>query len=127
MRAWPRLKDVVEDSSVEPFRKVNGEHALNFYVNPDQIALFNKAFVGMTTPFMREVLEFYDGFQGVETLVDVGGSTGVSLSLIMDKFPNITKGINFDLPKMVASAPQLPGIYTITCQKIFFLYKTYHI
>ncbi|KAI5426550.1 nicotinate N-methyltransferase 1 [Lathyrus oleraceus] len=110
MRAWPRLKDVVEDSSVEPFRKVNGQHALNFYVNPDQIALFNKAFVGMTTPFMREVLEFYDGFQGVETLVDVGGSTGVSLSLIMDKFPNITKGINFDLPKMVASAPQLPGI-----------------
>ncbi|KAI5426547.1 nicotinate N-methyltransferase 1 [Lathyrus oleraceus] len=111
MRAWPCLKDAVENPSVEPFRKVNGgEHAMKYYTNPNQIALFNKAFIGMTSPFMREVLEFYDGFKEVQTLVDVGGSTGVSLSLIMDKFPNITKGINFDLPQILASAPQLPGI-----------------
>lgn len=111
MRAWPLLKDVVEDPSTEPFRKVNGEPAHDFYVKyREQMKLFNKAFIGMTIPFFREVLESYDGFRGVEALVDVGGNTGISLQIIMAKFPNISKGINFDLPEIVASASQLPGI-----------------
>ncbi|PNX96172.1 caffeic acid 3-O-methyltransferase-like protein [Trifolium pratense] len=61
-------------------------------------------------PFNREMLESYDGFKGVETLVDVGGNSGVTLNMIMQKYPNILKGINYDFPDMISSAPQYPRI-----------------
>ncbi|XP_061361255.1 nicotinate N-methyltransferase 1-like isoform X2 [Gastrolobium bilobum] len=111
MRAWPLVEEAVEDPTVEPFAKVNGESALPYYMKqPDIADLYHKGLYGMSVPFMRDMLELYDGFQGVKTLVDVGGNSGVSLRMIMEKHPNILQGINYDLPDMVALAPQFPGI-----------------
>ncbi|XP_061355103.1 nicotinate N-methyltransferase 1-like [Gastrolobium bilobum] len=111
MRAWPLVEEAVEDPTVEPFVKVNGESAIAHYMKqPDIMDLIYKALSGISVPFMREMLELYDGFQGVKTLVDVGGNSGVCLRMIMEKYPNILKGINYDLPDMVALAPQFPGI-----------------
>jgi flavonol 3-O-methyltransferase/caffeic acid 3-O-methyltransferase len=42
-------------------------------------------------------------------LVDVGGGTGSSLALIAAKYPHI-RGINYDLPHVVAASPSYPGI-----------------
>ncbi|TKY73841.1 Caffeic acid 3-O-methyltransferase [Spatholobus suberectus] len=112
MQAWPLVGEAVEDPTREPFEKVNEESTIEYYAKrPTEIALYHKAMAGMCIPFMREMLEVYDGFQGVETLVDVGGNSGVSLRMIMDKYPNVRKGINFDLPSMVASAPNISGTY----------------
>ena len=70
---------------------------------------FNKAMTGISAIVMRKYLEVYDGFEGVSTLVDVGGGTGHCLKMIISKHPNI-KGINFDLPQVIQHAPPYPGI-----------------
>ena len=45
----------------------------------------------------------------VGSLVDVGGGTGSVLAEIVKSYPHI-KGINFDLPHVVAMAPIYDGI-----------------
>ncbi|WOL10788.1 hypothetical protein Cni_G19547 [Canna indica] len=55
---------------------------------------------GVSETFMVALLDGYGavGFGGVETLVDVGGSSGACLRMIMERFPNIQHSVNFDLP-----------------------------
>ncbi|XP_029129469.1 caffeic acid 3-O-methyltransferase isoform X1 [Cajanus cajan] len=113
MRAWPLVGEAVEDPSVEPFVKANGVSAIEYHTKkPDDNVMpsIYKSFAGMCVPFMMEMLQVYDGFKGVETLVDVGGNSGITLRMIMDNYPNVRKGINFDLPDMVARAPNIPGV-----------------
>ncbi|KAL8224653.1 hypothetical protein R6Q59_000253 [Mikania micrantha] len=43
------------------------------------------------------------------SLVDVGGGIGVILNEIVTKYPRL-KGINFDLPHVVSSAPSYEGV-----------------
>ncbi|CAA7049070.1 unnamed protein product [Microthlaspi erraticum] len=62
-----------------------------------------------STMVMEKVLEAYDGFKDVKTLVDVGGGLGNTLRLITSKYPQ-TMGINFDLPPVVARAPLYSGV-----------------
>ena len=115
MRTWPLLEEAVEDPTTDPFKKVNGEGAMSYYAKrPDMINLFGKAIGGMSVPFMKEMLDCYDGFQGVETLVDVGGNYGACLRMIMQKYPTMRKGINYDLPQVVAYAPDIPGACVLT-------------
>ncbi|KAK7410879.1 hypothetical protein VNO78_02074 [Psophocarpus tetragonolobus] len=111
MRAWPLVGEAVEDSTTEPFVKANQESAIEYYTKrPEEMKLIHKCFSGISIPFMREMLQVYDGFQGVETVVDVGGNSGVSLRMIMDKYPNVRKGINYDLPQMLSHALHIPGV-----------------
>ncbi|RHN78896.1 putative methyltransferase [Medicago truncatula] len=58
---------------------------------------------------MKRILTLYKGFEGVSTLVDVGGGVGNALKQIISEYPSI-KGINFDLPQVVQDAPTHPGI-----------------
>ncbi|RVW72663.1 Caffeic acid 3-O-methyltransferase [Vitis vinifera] len=53
---------------------------------------------------MKRILQIYKGFEGLKVLVDVGGGIGVTLSIITSKYPHI-KGINYDLPHVLADAP----------------------
>ena len=69
---------------------------------------FNKAMAGVSAIQMRKYLEVYNGFEGISTLVDVGGGIGQSLKMIISKHPNV-KGINFDLPQVIQHAPPYPG------------------
>jgi len=64
----------------------------------------------VSEPFMDALLDGYaPGFHGVATLVDVGGSSGACLEMIMRRVGTITEGINFDLPNVVAAAPPIAG------------------
>ncbi|XP_076952964.1 desmethylxanthohumol 6'-O-methyltransferase-like [Bidens hawaiensis] len=55
------------------------------------------------------ILSIYD-FGGLKgTLVDVGGGVGATLNEIVMKYPHL-KGINFDLPHVISSAPSHEGI-----------------
>ncbi|KAJ6859348.1 caffeic acid O-methyltransferase family protein [Populus alba x Populus x berolinensis] len=59
---------------------------------------------------MRAVVSHYKGgSDDVETVVDVGGGTGGHLAEIVKAYPHI-KGINFDLPHVVAAAPAYNGV-----------------
>ncbi|ERM97017.1 hypothetical protein AMTR_s03202p00005850, partial [Amborella trichopoda] len=53
--------------------------------------------------------EYESGFSGLTTLVDVGGGTGTTLSEIVKAHPHIS-GINFDLPHVVSTAQDYPGV-----------------
>lgn len=65
---------------------------------------------------MKKILQIYDGFEGLNTVVDVGGGTGATLNMIISKHPSI-KGINFDLPHVIEDAPSYQGLLFI----IYFL------
>ncbi|KAL9235923.1 hypothetical protein vseg_010645 [Gypsophila vaccaria] len=116
VKAWPFLhKAVVGPTSVTPFEVANGEPAYSYYGKDDEMnVLMQKAMAGVSVPFMKAVIDGgYDGFKdggGVKRLVDVGGSAGDCLRMIMNKYDNITEGINFDLPEVVARAPPIPGV-----------------
>ncbi|PWA71738.1 Caffeate O-methyltransferase (COMT) family [Artemisia annua] len=111
MKAWSVVHEAVVDSSTEPFVKANdGETAYGIYgKKPEMNELMQKAMSGVSVPFMKGVLENYDGFNGVERLVDVGGSAGDCLRMIIEKYDNIKDGVNFDLPEVVAKAPKIDG------------------
>ncbi|CAK8534888.1 unnamed protein product [Lathyrus sativus] len=111
MRAWPLVHEAVVDPSKEPFERANGEGAYDYYQKkPEMNELMLKAMSGVSVPFMKALLGSYHGFQNVEKLVDVGGSGGDCLRMILQKYPNIKQGLNFDLPQVVAKAPQIPGV-----------------
>ncbi|KAK9212276.1 hypothetical protein WN943_001658 [Citrus x changshan-huyou] len=65
---------------------------------------------GVSVPFMTSVLDSYNGFKGVKQLVDVGGSAGDCLRMILQKHRFIYEGINFDVPEVVGEAPSILGV-----------------
>lgn len=90
--------------------KANGEPAYSYYgKKPEMNGLMQKAMSGVSVPFMKAILDGYDGFNGVERLVDVGGSAGDCLRMILRKYPHVREGVNFDLPEVVAKAPEIAG------------------
>lgn len=102
------MKDAVFEGGSQ-FHKV---HKMSVYeymdFDPTYGKVFNEAMAGLSTIVMRKVLEIYKGFEGLPSLVDVGGGNGKALSMIISKYPSI-RGINFDLPHVIKTAPSYPG------------------
>ncbi|CAI0453222.1 unnamed protein product [Linum tenue] len=97
MESWYHLKDAVLDGGI-PFNKAYGMTAFEYHgTDPRFNKVFNKGMSDHSTITMKKLLESYTGFDGLKSLVDVGGGTGAVLSMILSKHPSI-KGINFDLP-----------------------------
>ncbi|XP_073063175.1 caffeic acid 3-O-methyltransferase 1-like [Primulina eburnea] len=109
MNIWYHLKDSVLDGE-NTFDKA---HKKSFFehnaVDPRFRMIFHEAMSNDTTIFVKKFVETYDGFEGLESLVDVGGGIGVTLNAIISKHPKI-KGINFDLPHTIQHAPSYPGV-----------------
>ena len=105
------LKDAVVLEGVDHFQRV---HGMNMFEYMEKDPTFNKAFnegmVALSIITMKKIMEIYKGFEGLASLVDVGGGTGGCLNMIVSKYPSI-KGINFDLPHVVQTAPTYPGTH----------------
>lgn len=103
------LKDAVLEGGL-PFDKAHGMNAAE-YVKKD--ARFGELFKSSMKEFnpilMETILEMYKGFEGLTSLVDVGGGDGTLLKMIISKHPSI-KGINFDLAALIQNSPSYPGI-----------------
>ncbi|KAI3519411.1 hypothetical protein L2E82_31521 [Cichorium intybus] len=109
MESWYHLKDAVLDGGI-PFNKAYGMTAFEYHgKDPRFNKVFNSGMFNHSTMTMKKILDMYDGFNGLTTLVDVGGGTGASLSMIVSKHPSV-KGINFDLPHVIEDATTYPGI-----------------
>ncbi|KAL9666481.1 hypothetical protein QQ045_000814 [Rhodiola kirilowii] len=107
MESWYHLNDAVLDGGI-PFNKAYGMTAFDYHgTDPRFNKVFNKGMADHSTITMKKILETYDGFNGLTSVVDVGGGTGAVLNMIVSKCPNI-KGINFDLPHVVQDAPSYP-------------------
>ncbi|KAF3788250.1 hypothetical protein EJ110_NYTH21410 [Nymphaea thermarum] len=80
-------------------------------VNPEFNQLVNSAMACTSKIIMKAVIAKYDehGFSRLGTLVDVGGGTGADIAEIVKACPHL-KGINLDLPHVVATAPEYQGI-----------------
>ncbi|KAM1270012.1 hypothetical protein EV2_002171 [Malus domestica] len=99
------LKDAVLEGGI-PFNKAYGMTAFEYHGTDPR---FNKGMANHSTITMKNLLENYNGFEGLTSIVDVGGGTGIVLNMIVFKYPSI-KGINFDLPYVIEDAPQYPGV-----------------
>jgi hypothetical protein len=79
-------------------------------LDPKYNELFNQGMVCTARIVSRAVIAGYkDGFNQIQSLVDVGGGIGGSLSEIVRAYPHI-QAINFDLPHVVSTAPKFDGI-----------------
>ncbi|XP_016182455.1 anthranilate N-methyltransferase isoform X2 [Arachis ipaensis] len=109
LESWSELKGAILEGGV-PFVRVNGMHAFEYpSVDPRFNDVFNKAMISHTTIVMKRVLESYEGFNNINTLIDVGGGLGINLKMITSKYPNIN-AINFDLPHVIQHALTYPGV-----------------
>ncbi|MQL90731.1 hypothetical protein Taro_023324 [Colocasia esculenta] len=117
VRAWPLLHEAVLDPTAGPFARANGGVPAYAYYGKDPKAnvLMQRAMTGLSEPFMEALVEHAEAergagglFDGVGKLVDVGGSSGACLNMIMKRVPEVTAGVNFDLPDVVALAPNFP-------------------
>ncbi|CAH9070880.1 unnamed protein product [Cuscuta epithymum] len=109
MESWYHLKEAILEGGI-PFNKAYGMSAFEYHgTNPRFNMIFNDAMYDASTIIMKKILECYKGFEGLKSLVDVGGGTGATLNLILSKYPNI-KGINFDLPHVIHDALPSSGI-----------------
>ncbi|WCJ27577.1 Caffeic acid 3-O-methyltransferase [Euphorbia peplus] len=109
MESWYHLKDAVLEGGI-PFNKAYGMTAFEYHgTDPRFNKVFNRGMSDHSTITMKKILETYKGFEGLGTIVDVGGGTGAVLTMILSKYPS-TKGINFDLPHVIEDAPSHPGV-----------------
>ncbi|KAL5738835.1 hypothetical protein ACOSP7_031596 [Xanthoceras sorbifolium] len=101
---WYYLKDAVLEGGAA-FEKAQGMGLFEYLgTNPRFNMIFNNGMSSHSKIAMKKVVETYKGFEGLKSIVDVGGGTGAALSIIISKYPSI-KGINFDLPHVIKDAP----------------------
>lgn len=108
--AWEYLEQAILEGG-EPFTLAHGKSIFHYaqVEDPEFAVLFNSGMANQSKLFMPYFLRAYNGFLDVNILVDVGGGIGDCIGAIVSKHPHI-KGINFDQPHVVASAPSLPGV-----------------
>ncbi|XP_077249282.1 caffeic acid 3-O-methyltransferase-like [Tasmannia lanceolata] len=108
METWHHLKDAVLEGGIA-FDKAFGMNVFEYPgTDPRFNKVFNRGMSNHTKLTMNKILERYKGFDDLKVLVDVGGGVGTTLNMIVTKYPHI-KGINFDLPHVVADAPASSG------------------
>ncbi|KAL3820190.1 hypothetical protein ACJIZ3_006095 [Penstemon smallii] len=103
------LKDAVLEGGIA-FNRAHGMGAFEYSaIDPRYNKVFNKAMSEQSTILLKKIFELYNGFDGLNSLMDVGGGTGATINSIISKYPSI-KGINFDLPHVIQDAPSYQGV-----------------
>ncbi|KAL5731692.1 caffeate O-methyltransferase [Ranunculus cassubicifolius] len=103
--SWSHMKDAILEGGV-PFEKAHGIMSLSTL---EDNGVFNRAMFNHTKIVMKKILEIYKGFEDLKVVIDVAGGVGTTISLITSKYHSI-KGINFDLPHVIDTAPSYPGV-----------------
>ncbi|CAK9316028.1 unnamed protein product [Citrullus colocynthis] len=110
---WHGLSARIKGGNGEtPFEAAHGKDLWSFAAaDPTHNTIFNDAMSCsarvITVPAILENCP--EIFEGIGSLVDVGGGNGTSLSMIVKAFPWI-KGINFDLPHVISSSQEYIGV-----------------
>ncbi|XVF67990.1 hypothetical protein PTKIN_Ptkin10aG0166400 [Pterospermum kingtungense] len=111
---WHSLSARVLESGNAPFEATNGKDLWSYTeVNPGHSKLFDEAMACDARVAVPAIIEGCpEVFEGLGSLIDVGGGNGTALTLLVKAFPWI-RGINFDLPHVVAVAPKYNGIENV--------------
>ncbi len=100
--AWGELMHSVRTGGIA-FDQAFGEPVWEFFAkNPENAKIFNDAMSGMTTQAETALHAAYD-FEGIDTIMDVGGGHGGLITSILKRNPDI-RGILFDAPQVVEGA-----------------------
>nr|WIL17152.1 (RS)-norlaudansoline 6-O-methyltransferase [Aristolochia debilis] len=115
MDAWRYLSAAVEGKTT-PWEKCHGvDYREYFAKDPKANQLLSDAMTShtsMVTEALVKGLKSHGILNGVSSLVDVGGSTGVAARAIAKAFP-LVKCAVFDLPHVIATAPECPEVERI--------------
>ncbi|CAO2835379.1 unnamed protein product [Amaranthus hypochondriacus] len=107
--SWVKFNEAILEGGI-PFNKMYGVHAFDYPgLDPRFNQVFNAAMFSYTTIITKKLLDKYKGFEGINTLVDVGGGLGHTLHAITSMYPSI-KAINFDLPHVISNAQSYLGV-----------------
>ncbi|XP_073045189.1 caffeic acid 3-O-methyltransferase-like isoform X2 [Primulina eburnea] len=107
MESWYHLKDAILEATI-PFNKAHGMTLFEYAATDSRFNnVLNLCMSNHSVMIVKKIVEIYKGFQVIKSLVDVGGGIGVTLDMIVSKYPSI-KAINFDLPHVVQVAPSYP-------------------
>ncbi|BBN03142.1 protein MpOMT13 [Marchantia polymorpha subsp. ruderalis] len=108
--AFQYLHAPVLDRNAEPFVIANGKKIIDVLETDSRLSeLFDTSMAHHTHMWVSMLLETYRGFEGLTSLVDVGGGVGANLAMILSRYPDL-RGINFDLPHVVAKGIQSPRL-----------------
>lgn len=107
---WQYLSRCVVEGGVA-FEKCHGCEIWDVMaIDPEFNRVFNDGMACTATITMKAVTQCYeDGLAHIGSLVDVGGGTGTAIAEVVKAFPHV-RGINFDLPHVIATAPEIPGV-----------------
>ncbi|XP_028807903.1 (R,S)-reticuline 7-O-methyltransferase-like [Neltuma alba] len=107
---WHYLSHCVREGG-PAFKKAHGREIWELASeSPEFNKLFNDGMACTARMAMRAVVSAYkEGFESIGSLVDVGGNIGGTASEIVKAYPHI-KCINFDLPHVIATAPEHDGV-----------------
>ncbi|XP_062106281.1 desmethylxanthohumol 6'-O-methyltransferase-like [Humulus lupulus] len=112
MAPWHYLSHCIkDDDGITAYEKAHGCGIFKLAsVNGELNKAFNEGLACLVEVVMGAILPAYkDVFGCMGSLVDVGGGTGGDLYEIVRSQPHI-KGINFDLPHVIATAPAYDGV-----------------
>jgi predicted transcriptional regulator len=111
MAPWHNLSSRVLNDNNSPFEGAHGDDIWKYALaNPVHSKLIDDAMACDAKLVVPEIVEgFPEVFDGVKTLVDVGGGNGTTLQMLVKAFPWI-QGINFDLPHVVSVASESEGV-----------------
>ncbi|KAJ1406075.1 Winged helix-like DNA-binding domain superfamily [Sesbania bispinosa] len=111
---WHSLSARVLVNGNSSFEKVHGEDVWKFAAeNLDHSNLINEAMACDAKFVVPAIIEgCSEAFDGVNTLVDVGGGNGTTSRILAKVFPWIQL-INFDLPHVIDAAPKCNGVEQI--------------
>ncbi|RVW96729.1 (RS)-norcoclaurine 6-O-methyltransferase [Vitis vinifera] len=108
---WHGLSARVLGKGNSTFEAAHGDDIWGYAAkNPDHSKLINDAMASNARRVVPAMVnDCPEVFDGVSTLVDVGGGNGTALRTLVKACPWI-RGINFDLPYVVATAPKCNSV-----------------
>jgi hypothetical protein len=101
-RGWSQLEYCVRTGK-QALEKIYGMSVFEFFSkNPEEAQIFDDAMTGLSTIDGPAVADAYN-FEGIHTIVDVGGGRGLLLATLLKKNPNL-KGILYEVPHVLVGA-----------------------
>lgn len=111
---WHFLSNWVKSGRDFPFAEAHGEDVWDYAgKNAGHSEMLNNAMACVARAGVRGAIKGCPKvFDGIGSMVDVGGGNGTTLRMLVKAFPWI-KGINFDLPHVICAAPKLDSIQNV--------------